>query len=110
MLGLGTGHVLVMLLHGRPHREAMTVISEAKRLDVPLILVLGQAESVLRQHASVSLVVPRAKSEQVALHAPSLVVIETLALALSALKPERTLETLNRLVELRSAIRPDKRG
>ncbi|MCM2440591.1 MurR/RpiR family transcriptional regulator [Agrobacterium vitis] len=110
LLGLGTGHVLVMLLHGRPHREAMTVISEAKRLDIPLILVLGQTESVLRQHASVSLVVPRAKSEHVALHAPSLVVIETLALALSALKPERTLETLNRLVELRSTIRPDKRG
>ena len=109
LLTLAPGHVVIMLLHGRPHREAMTVISEAKRLDVPLVLVLGQAESVLRLHASACLVIPRAKSEQVALHAPSLVVIETLALALSALAPERTLEALDRLVDLRSALRPDKR-
>lgn len=109
MLAMDHGHALLMLLHGRPHREALTAINEAKRLDVPVILVLSQSESVLRQHASACLVMPRAKSEQVALHAPSLVAVETIALALAATAEERTLKTLNRLVDLRSAIRPDKR-
>lgn len=109
MLAMDQGHALLMLLHGRPHREALAAIHEAKRLDIPVILVLSQSESVLRQHASACLVMPRAKSEQVALHAPSLVAVETIALALAATAEERTLSTLNRLVDLRSAIRPDKR-
>lgn len=109
MLAMDHGHALLMLLHGRPHREALTAIHEAKRLDVPVILVLSQSESVLRQHASACLVMPRTKSEHVALHAPSLVAVETIALALAATAEERTLSTLNRLVDLRSAIRPDKR-
>lgn len=109
MLSIEHGHALLMLLHGRPHREALAAINEAKRLDVPVILVLSQSESVLRQHASACLIIPRAKSEHVALHAPSLVVVETIALALAAAAEERTLKTLNRLVDLRGAIRPDKR-
>lgn len=109
MLSIEQGHALLMLLHGRPHREALAAINEAKRLDVPVILVLSQSESVLRQHASACLIIPRTKSEHVALHAPSLVVVETIALALAAAAEERTLKTLNRLVDFRSAIRPDKR-
>lgn len=109
LLTMEKGHALLMLLHGRPHREALAAINEAKRLDVPVILVLSQSESVLRQHAAACLIMPRAKSDHVALHAPSLVVMETIALALAATAEERTLETLNRLVELRGAIRQDKR-
>lgn len=109
MLSIEQGHALLMLLHGRPHREALAAINEAKRLDVPVILVLSQSESVLRQHASACLIIPRAKSEHVALHAPSLLVVETIALALAAAAEELTLKTLNRLVDLRGAIRPDKR-
>ena len=32
MLAMDHGHALLMLLHGRPHREALTAINEAKRL------------------------------------------------------------------------------
>ena len=109
LLSMERGHAMIMLLHGRPHREALAAIHEAKRLSIPVILVLSQSDSVLRQQADACLIMPRAKSEHVALHAPSLVAMETIALALAATAGERTLETLNRLVELRSAIRPDKR-
>lgn len=109
LLAMEKGHALIMLLHGRPHREALATLQEAKRLDMPVILVLSQSDSVLRQQADACLIMPRAKSDHVALHAPSLVAMETIALALAATVEERTLETLNRLVELRSAIRPDKR-
>lgn len=103
------GHALIMLLHGRPHREALTAIAEANRLDIPIIMMLGLEDSVLRRDAAACLFLPRAKNEGVALHAPSLVAMETLALALSAARPERTLETLERMVELRTSIRPHKR-
>lgn len=109
LLAMEKGHALIMLLHGRPHREALSAINEAKRLTIPVILVLSQSDSVLRQQADACLIMPRAKSDHVALHAPSLVTMETIALALAATAEERTLSTLNRLVELRSAIRPDKR-
>jgi DNA-binding MurR/RpiR family transcriptional regulator len=109
LLTMEKGHALIMLLHGRPHREALAAINESKRLEVPVILVLSQSESVLRQQADACLIMPRAKSDHVALHAPSLVVMETIALSLAATVEQRTLETLNRLVDLRSVIRPDKR-
>ncbi len=109
LLELENGHVLIMLLHGRAHREAQTAIAEAGRLDIPIIMLLGQEDSVLKKHAAASLFLPRAKNEGVALHAPTFIAMETMALALSAALPERSLETLERLVELRTSIRPHKR-
>ncbi|EMS97717.1 iron transport system regulatory protein FitR [Agrobacterium tumefaciens str. Cherry 2E-2-2] len=109
LLELENGHVLIMLLHGRAHREAQTAIAEAGRLDIPIIMLLGQEDSVLKKHANASLFLPRAKNEGVALHAPTFIAMETMALALSAACPERSLETLERLVELRTSIRPHKR-
>jgi hypothetical protein len=61
-----------MLLHGRAHREAQTAIAEAGRLYIPIIMLLGQEDSVLKKHANASLFLPRAKNEGVALHAPYL--------------------------------------
>ena len=109
LLELENGHVLIMLLHGRAHREAQTAIAEAGRLDIPIIMLLGQEDSVLKKHANACLFLPRAKTEGVALHAPTFIAMETMALALSAACPERSLETLERLVELRTLIRPHKR-
>ena len=109
LLDMENGHALIMLLHGRPHREALTAIAEANRLDIPIIMMLGLEDSVLRRDAAACLFLPRAKNEGVALHAPSFVAMETLALALSAARPERTLETLERMVELRTSIRPHKK-
>lgn len=109
LLDLENGHVLIMLLHGRAHREAQTAIAEAGRLDIPIIMLLGQEDSVLKKHANAYLLLPRAKNEGVALHAPSFIAMETMALALSAARTDRSLETLERLVELRTSIRPHKR-
>lgn len=109
LLSVQSAQVLLMMLHGRAHREAMTTITEAKRLNVPIIMVLGKPDSPLRPHAAVSFILPRAKSEKVALHFPSIILAETLHLAYSASKPDQSIETLDRLVQLRESIRPHSR-
>ncbi|MBT9369937.1 MurR/RpiR family transcriptional regulator [Rhizobium sp. CSW-27] len=106
ILAMRKGHVLVMLLHGRAHREAMAAIAEAERLEVPIMMVLGKSDTPLRGHATEVLVLPRSKKELVALHAPSVFAIELLHIAYCATQPEPTLQTLERLVDLRNMIRP----
>ncbi|WP_395773843.1 MurR/RpiR family transcriptional regulator [Agrobacterium pusense] len=49
LLELENGHVLIMLLHGRAHREAKTAIAKAGRLDIPIIMLLGREDSVLKK-------------------------------------------------------------
>ncbi|MEJ1176035.1 hypothetical protein WA845_17435 [Agrobacterium sp. CMT1] len=72
-------------------------------------MLLSHEDSVLKKHPNASLFLPRAKNEGAALHAPTFIAIETIALTLSAACPERSLETLELLVELRTSIRPHKR-
>lgn len=106
LLALQPGHLLVMLLHGRSHREAMATISEAERLGLPIVMILGKADTPLRSHAREVLMLPRSKSERLALHAPSLIVLELLHVIYSMVKPEATLASLERLIELRTLVRP----
>jgi DNA-binding MurR/RpiR family transcriptional regulator len=106
LLVLQPGHLLVMLLHGRSHREAMATIAEATRLGVPIVMVIGKADTPLRSHAREVLILPRAKSERLALHAPSLIALELLHIVYSMVRPDDTLASLERLIELRTLIRP----
>ncbi|WP_341487632.1 MurR/RpiR family transcriptional regulator [Pararhizobium sp. A13] len=109
LLELQEGDVLLMMLHGRPHREAMATIYEAERLQVPIIMVVGKADTVLLKHAATQIVLPRAKSEHVALHAPALSCVEALMLTLTTMDQQRTLSSIDRLIEIRQQIRPSKR-
>ncbi|TRW99379.1 MurR/RpiR family transcriptional regulator [Paracoccus sp. M683] len=109
LLEMQSGDVLVMLAQSRAHRESQTVIAEAQRLSVPIIMLLGREDSVLCKDAAVVLIVPRAKRDQFALHAPALVTLEAMALALASVEPDRTLASLQRLVDLRGQIRPTRR-
>ncbi|MGV2113004.1 hypothetical protein ACQZ46_17190 [Agrobacterium salinitolerans] len=88
LLELENGHVLIMLLHGRAHREAQTAIAEAGRLDIPIVMLLGQEDSVLKKHANASLFLPRAKTKAWRCTPPTFIAMETMALALSAACPE----------------------
>lgn len=106
LLVLQPGHLLIMLLHGRSHREAMATIAEAERLGVPIVMVIGKADTPLRNHAREVLILPRAKSERLALHAPSLIALELLHIVYSMVRPDDTLTSLERLIELRTLIRP----
>ena len=109
LLTMEEGDALVMMAYGRAHREGMTTIAEAERLGMPIVMLLGQEDTVLRKHADASIVIPRAKTEHVALHGPTLVCLESIMLALATAARETTLQSLDRLLTLRSSIRPSKR-
>ncbi|MBO0661896.1 MurR/RpiR family transcriptional regulator [Jiella sp. MQZ9-1] len=106
LMAMREGQLLIMLLHGRAHREAMAAIAEAERLNIPIVMFLGKQGSPLRDHAKEAVILPRAKSERIALHAPSLIAVELLHIAYSAMRPDETLRSLDRLIELRGMIRP----
>lgn len=68
---------------------------------------IGLAEQLLSMRPGQ--VVPCAKSEHVALHAQSIIAVEALHLALAGRTGPRTLATLDRLLHLRTQIRPNTR-
>ncbi|WFS04344.1 MurR/RpiR family transcriptional regulator [Rhizobium tumorigenes] len=109
LLSMESGDALIMMAYGRLHREAMATIGEAKRLGIPIVMLVGQPDTVLRRHADASIVIPRAKTEHVALHGSTMVCIEALMLALATVARGKTLRSLDRLIELRSAVRPSKK-
>ncbi|MBX4864406.1 MurR/RpiR family transcriptional regulator [Rhizobium bangladeshense] len=109
LLTMEKGDALIMMAYGRAHREGMTTITEAERLGIPIVMLLGQEDTVLRKHADASIIIPRAKTEHVALHGPTLVCLESMMLALATAARETTLQSLDRLLTLRGAIRPSKR-
>lgn len=108
LLQMAEGDVVLMMAHGRKHREAAAVLAEAERLSVPLVMILTQDESPLGRQAAAVITMPRSKSGHVALHAPMLCCIEAMMLGLASIDSEKTVETLERLVELREIIRPPK--
>lgn len=109
LLEMKRGDVLIMLLHGRAHREATTTLAEAKRLGNSVIMILGKPDAALRAQADACLVLPREKADKVALHSQTLFAIEALHLAVSTAAPQRSVETLNRLMVMRSEVRPFSR-
>lgn len=109
LLHMCEGDVLIMLLHGRAHREATATLAEAKRLKVPVIMILGRDDAPLRSQAAASLVMPRHKADNVALHSQTLFALEALHLGASMAVADRSIETLDRLVTMRKEIRPFSR-
>lgn len=108
LLTLQDGDALLMMAHGRAHREAQAVLAEAERLSIPVAMLITQKKSVLLRQAACAVVIPRAKSNHVALHGPMLICIETIMLGLASVNPAKTVATLDRLVGIRDIIRPRK--
>lgn len=79
------------------------------RLSIPIVAIVGKQETALAAHAAAAIVLPRAKNEKVAMHGASLVCVEALTLGLATRNRDKTLSVLDRLVELRQQIRPNKR-
>ena len=109
LLQMQEGDVLIMLLHGRAHHEALTTLAEAKRLNVPVVLISGRSDAPLRSEATACIVLPRQKADKIALHSQTLFALETLHLACATTQADRSLEALNRLMIMREEVRPFSR-
>ena len=104
LLDLRAGDALLVLAYGRPYREVLAVIAEARHLRLKLVLVTDDAESALATSATVVLRVQRGQAERVALHGATLMALEALILGLAAANRKAAMASLQRLSDLRKKI------
>ncbi len=104
MLDLRSGDAVLALAYGRPYREVSTVLSEGRRLGLPLVLVTDNPETRLSRSVDVVVAAQRGQAGKVALHGATLVGLEALVLGLAAANRNGALAALGRLNELRAAI------
>ena len=104
MLNLRAGDALLVLAYGRTYAELVTVLDEACRLSLPVVLVTDSMDRKLARFASTVLRVLRGRANRVALHGATMVCLEALVLGLAAASAG-TVASLERLNRLREAIR-----
>lgn len=110
LLAMRRGDVLIMMGQASAHREGVAALEEARRLEVPMILLTGAASPAFGKQAQVVVKVPRGKSETVPLHGVVLACLEMIVFGLAAAEPERSLQSLERLHVLYEDIRRPPRG
>ena len=107
MLALQRGDVLIMMAQQSAHREGTTVVREAKRLDIPIILLTNATDSFFAREADVVINVPRGgENGRIPLHGTIMVCLEMLILSVASTLPQRTVKTMKRLQDLNRGLKP----
>ena len=110
LLGLERGDVVLMLAYGMSYREAEATLYEARRQQIPVILVTDAPEEKPARLASAVLEIPRGRSGRIALHGTTVACLEMLLLGLATADQDRASRTLGELERLRETTRPVRRG
>lgn len=109
LLWLSKGDVLIVLINGNTHREVLSAVNEARRHDIPIIVITGKPSQPLMRLSKQMVVLPRAKGDRIPLHGQTLVCLEMIMLGLVATEPARSMHSMDRLLMMRRDIRPTKR-
>lgn len=104
MLAMRPGDALVLIAYAPLYREVRVVMDRAEALGLPVVLISDSLGPSLAGRIAVTLEVPRGRSEHLALHSATMVMIEALVLGLSAQDRDRALDTLDDFASLRAAI------
>lgn len=104
MLALRPGDALVLIAYAPLYREVRAVMDRAEALALPVVLISDSLGPALEGRTTVTLDVPRGRSEHLALHSATMVMIEALVLGLSARDRDRALDALDDFASLRAAI------
>ncbi|ABS69575.1 transcriptional regulator, RpiR family [Xanthobacter versatilis] len=110
LLAMRRGDVLVMMGEASAPCEGAATLEEARRLEVPVILLSSAASPAFGQRAQVVLQVPHGTSETEPLQGLMLVCLEMLVIGLAATEPDRSLKSLERLHTFYEDIRRPPRG
>lgn len=110
LIELERGDAILMLAYGQPYREAEATAFEARRLQIPIVLLTDTPLGNLSRHAAAILPVPRGRNERVALHGTTVACLEMLLLGLATSDQETAISTLGELDRLRRTTRPARRG
>lgn len=109
LLELARGDAMLMLAYGEPYREAQATLQEARRLQLPVVLITDSPTEGLNRDATVVLTVPRGRGGRVALHGTTVACLEMLLLGLATTGRAIAISTLSELDRLREATRPTQR-
>ena len=104
LLDLRPGDAIVVIAYNRPTREVSTLVDEARRLGLPIVMMTDIPGTTLARLADVVIAIPRGRTERVALHGGTFVALEALLLGLASLHATAAMTTLDRLNALRSAV------
>jgi DNA-binding MurR/RpiR family transcriptional regulator len=104
MLAMRRGDLLVLIAYAPLYREVRVALDRAEAMGLPILLISDSLGPILEGRVAVTLDVPRGRSEHLALHSATLVMIEALVLGVSALNRDRALDALDDFASLRAAI------
>ncbi|MFC4275193.1 MurR/RpiR family transcriptional regulator [Achromobacter aloeverae] len=102
--GLRAGDLLVVLAYDRVYAELDVLLSEARRRQLPVILVTDTLKDQLAARVDLVLPVPRGKADFLSLHTATLALLEMLLVGLATQDAPRILDSLERLDTLRVAM------
>jgi DNA-binding MurR/RpiR family transcriptional regulator len=104
LLDLRPGDAILAIAYSRISREVATLVDEARRLRMPIVLMSDVLGTKLGHLADVVVAIPRGRTERVALHGGTFVALEALLLGLVSLNAAAAMSTLDRLNALRNAV------
>jgi DNA-binding MurR/RpiR family transcriptional regulator len=112
LLGLQPRDAILMIAYAPLYREVTIVLEQARRSQVPIVLVSDSLSPYVADDVAVVLPVPRGKANHLAMHGGTMVLIEAIIIGLAGQDRDRALAALDRLSSLRGAIDKDwsKRG
>jgi len=104
LLAFRPGDVVMVIAYAPLYREVSVVLDRAEAMALPVLLISDSLRPLLETPVACALDVPRGRSEHLALHSATLVVIEALILGLSARNRDHALDALDDFATLRAAI------
>ncbi|NIF22013.1 MurR/RpiR family transcriptional regulator [Candidatus Pantoea multigeneris] len=107
LLALQRGDVLIIMAQKSAHREGVTTVREAKRLNIPIILLTHASDSWFVKEADVVINVPRGEENgMMPLHGSVLVCLEMLILSMASAVAQRTVKSMRRIQDLYKGLKP----
>lgn len=112
LMWLGDGDAVLMLAYAPIYREVDIVLDRAQELGLPVVLISDSLGPYVEGRITEVVPVPRGRTEHLAMHSATMVVLESMIIALAARRRDEALDNLERFSELRGAIDKDwlKRG
>lgn len=105
LLHLGAGDVLLLIAHGEVTHEADVALDHATKVGAKVVLLTDRLGEALADRVTVSVSAPVEEAEKFTLHAPTLAVLDALALAIAAQDRDAALDAMTELNQIRDVLR-----
>ncbi|MDE1992408.1 MAG: MurR/RpiR family transcriptional regulator [Rhizobiaceae bacterium] len=104
LLWFAKGDAVLMMAYAPLYREVEVVLEQAKRLDLPVILISDNLGAFVADKVAEILPVPRGKADHLAMHGGTMVLIEAMIVALAGRGRQAAFDSLDQLSGLRGSI------